>query len=115
LLFLPLFVLSWLGAGDVKLLMAFAAWGGSHFALNVAVWSIILGGLLGFFQLLARRRLLDFLRRFWAFLQSWSYRELEPMAFRGDQTLRLPFAVPMAVAALGRSLAILPEALQWLR
>lgn len=114
LLFLPLFILRWLGAGDVKLLMAFGAWGGSQFALQVALWSIAVGGLLGLIQLLVKRQFVDFLRRFWAFIQSWGYRELEPMAFRGDQTLRLPFAVPMAIAAIGRSFEVLPEALRWL-
>jgi prepilin peptidase CpaA len=115
LAFLPLFALSWIGAGDAKLLMALGAWGGANYALNVAFLSIGVGAGLGLLQIIATGRLADFVRRFWSFLRSWTYRELEPMAFSADRRLTLPFAVPMAVAAVGRSLERLPEVIAWLR
>ena len=43
-LFLPLFVVGGLGAGDVKLLAAFGAWLGPTGALWSAFWASIVGG-----------------------------------------------------------------------
>ncbi len=115
LAYVPLFAMGWMGAGDAKFLMALGAWGGPRYALNVAVLSIGVGAVFGFLQILVTGRLQDFVRRFWSFARSWTFRELEPLPFRGDRSLTLPFAVPMAVAAVGRSLDRLPEVVTWLR
>jgi len=37
------------------------------------------------------------------------------MAFKADRRATLPFAIPMAIAAIGRSLEILPEVVPWFR
>jgi prepilin peptidase CpaA len=115
LFFIPLFIPGWVGAGDAKLLMVFGSWGGPHFAMNVAFWSIAMGAALAVVQLALRGTLLDFARRFWSFLRAWVFKELEPMAFRVDRGATLPFAIPMAIAALGYRLEQLPEVIQWLR
>lgn len=117
--FFPIFVPGWIGAGDVKLLMAIGAWGGSRMVLDVAVLSIFVGAALGLIGLALSGRLLDFLRRFWIFVRAILYRELELVPFRADRSLRLPFAVPMALAVLGRIAGHLPQVvsggLPWLR
>jgi prepilin peptidase CpaA len=115
LAYVPLFALGWIGGGDAKLLMALGAWGGPRYAINVALLSIGVGAVLGILQLLVTGRLPGFVRRFWSFLRSWTFRELEPLSFRGDKSLTLPYAVPMAVAAVGRSLDRLPEVVTWFR
>jgi prepilin peptidase CpaA len=93
------FGLRWLGAGDVKLLMAFGAWGGARFSANVALLSIVLGGIMAFLALLVTGRLWGFLKRFYFFARSFVIQELEPEQFRADRTFRLPFAIPLSLAA----------------
>jgi prepilin peptidase CpaA len=112
--FLPFFIAGWLGAGDVKLLAALGAWGGAWFAADTAVHSILIGGVLGVVALLVRGTLLDFFRRFWQFLRSIVYRELEREQFKVDTGSQLPFAIPMALAAMGRLTGILPGVREWL-
>lgn len=118
-IYFPIFIPGWIGAGDVKLLMAIGAWGGSRMVLDVAVLSIFVGAALGLIGLALSGRLLDFLKRFWIFLRSILYRELELVPFRADRSLSLPFAVPMAAAVLGRLVGLLPPvvsgSLTWLR
>jgi len=108
ILYFPIFVPGWLGAGDVKLLMAVGAWGGAGFVVDAAVLSIFVGAVLGVFGLVLRGTFFDFCRRFWVFVRAIAYRELEVVAFRADQNFKLPFAIPMALAVAGRILGYLP-------
>ena len=111
--YIPFFIVGWLGGGDVKLLMALGAWGGAGFALDTAINSIVIGGLLGLFALLVRGTLMDFFRRLWKFVRSIVYRELEMEAFKADPRSRLPFAIPMAIAAIGRIYGRIPGVQEW--
>lgn len=95
--------LRWLGAGDVKLLMAFGAWGGARYALDVAIFSILLGGLLTLFVMVVTGRLFGFLRRLRQFVLSFVIRELEVEPLRIDRRFRLPFAIPLVIAAVSEA------------
>jgi prepilin peptidase CpaA len=53
----PLFVLRWMGAGDVKLLMAVGALKGPEFAFFACLWSGMFGGAFALFGLLRSRKL----------------------------------------------------------
>jgi prepilin peptidase CpaA len=93
----------WLGAmggGDVKLLMALGAWGGFHFAEEVALLGLLLGGIFAGFILLFKGRLADFSRRMWHFIQTVMVRELEPEAPKIDHKLTMPFGIPIGAAAI---------------
>ena len=59
ILFFPLYFLKVIAAGDVKLLLAFAAWMNSAWVLQLAAVSIVIGASVGFF-ILARKGKLDF-------------------------------------------------------
>jgi prepilin peptidase CpaA len=54
---LPLFALRWMGAGDVKLLMAVGALKGPEFVFFACLWSGVFGGIFALFGLLRSRRL----------------------------------------------------------
>ena len=58
--FLPLVALGWLGGADVLLLMVVGAWRGWHFALTVALWTAIAGGVLGIVAWLRGQRSLAY-------------------------------------------------------
>ncbi len=94
----------WLGAGDVKLLMAFGAWGGARYSAEVALFSIILGGLLTLLVMLLTGRLFGFLKRVKQFFLGLLVRELEVVPFQADRRFRLPFAIPLAIAAISEAL-----------
>lgn len=96
--------LRWLGAGDVKLLMAFGAWGGARYSLEVALFSIILGGILTLLVMALTGRLIGFLRRLHQFLRSLLIRELEVEPLAIDRRFRLPFAIPLVIAAISEAL-----------
>ncbi len=58
-----LFYLEIVGGGDVKLLMAFGAWGGAPFSWNIAMGSILIGGLMAIGRLALQGRLREFAAR----------------------------------------------------
>lgn len=99
------FALRWFGAGDVKLLMAFGAWGGPRYGFEVALLSVILGGVLAIIFLIVTGRVFDFGKRFYHFIRSILIRELAYEPFQADRRLRLPFAIPLAMAAIAQALS----------
>jgi Flp pilus assembly protein protease CpaA len=88
----------------VKLLMALGAWGGYAFVEEAALLSVLLGGVMAAAALVARGRMRDFLRRARATVSSAVasvfVRGLEPVPFRADPSSKLPFGIPIAVAAV---------------
>jgi prepilin peptidase CpaA len=89
-----------LGGGDVKLLMAFGAWGGAHYALDVAVFGVVLGGIMSLVWLTLKGRIGNFCKRAYRFLLSLAVRELEVEKFEVDRKVTMPFGVPIAIAAV---------------
>ena len=106
-----MFWLRVMGAGDVKLLMALGAWGGLHYCLQTAALGIMLGGVMAFLILVATGRAPDFLRRMYRFLLTIFVRELEVEAPKIDHSLKMPFGVSLAVAAIWIALSNPFEAL----
>lgn len=101
-LFVWMYLLGFLGAGDVKLLMAFGALVGPSFAWDVALLSVALGGVLAAAQLAIRGKLPSFLSRMRDFAYTLMVRELERVPPKIDASLKMPFAIPMALAAVWR-------------
>jgi prepilin peptidase CpaA len=89
-----------LGGGDVKLLMAFGAWGDSSFVLEVALLGIMLGGVMAFLMLLFKGKLKNFILRLRRFMFSLMVSEMEFETFKIDHKLTMPFGIPISVAAV---------------
>jgi prepilin peptidase CpaA len=102
LLFLPLFLLRGMGAGDVKLLAAFGAWLGPAGAWWVAIYGAIAGGAIAIPWLLCRGALGRTLGNVWALVGFWRVAGLRPhpeLTVDSPRVLRLPYALPLAVGA----------------
>jgi prepilin peptidase CpaA len=89
-----------LGGGDVKLLMAFGAWGGVQYVRDVAFMGLVLGGIMAFLMLLFHGHLIAFLRKLYRFFLSLMVRELEIETIQVNRKLTMPFGVPISVAAI---------------
>lgn len=100
ILFVWIYLSQYMGAGDVKLLMAFGAWGGMKFAVSVALLGVMLGGVLAAVLLLFKGELLEFIKKIYRFCLTLFVKELEleTPAIRRDR--KLPFGVPLAIAAI---------------
>ena len=95
--------LRWLGSGDLKLLMAFGAWGGARYSFEVAYSSVVFGGVLACLTLVIHGQFFDFLKRFYRFVLSFLVRDLEPESFKANRKLRIPFAIPLTLAAFAEA------------
>lgn len=95
-----MFFLGLMGAGDVKLLMALGAWGGFRYAIEVGVLSILLGGVFALFILIFTKRILSFAQRIYVFVLTLVVKELTLEPFQIDRKLKMPFAIPIAIAAV---------------
>lgn len=97
-LWLPLYLLGWLGAGDVKLFAAAGAWLGPAGALEGTVFAGLAGGVLAIAWLLYRRGLMGpvvavaFARLGW--------RELVRAPRHVPLRERLPYGIALALGAL---------------
>lgn len=94
-----MYALGHLGGGDVKFLMALGAWGGSIFALKVALLSILLGGVLAAVVLAFQGKLGEVFLRIFRFLRSAWIAQLALEFPKVDRSRTLPFGLPIAVAA----------------
>lgn len=70
LLLAPIWILQYMGAGDVKLLMAIGAWTNPKHCLYVTIGAICFGGIYAFFDVLFRGRIKIFIRSTYLFLLS---------------------------------------------
>jgi prepilin peptidase CpaA len=77
-----LFFFRMLGGGDVKLLMAFGAWGGIQFVEQVAVMGIILGGVMALAMI------------------AFKAKSAENMGKKHSGKQMMPFGVPISIAAV---------------
>ena len=95
-----IFKVGHLGGGDVKFLMGVGAWAGPKFTLEVALLSILLGGLFSVGVLLYKGRFFSFGRKLFLSLQSLLIPELEFQSIHTDKKLRMPFGIPLAIATV---------------
>lgn len=98
--FFPLFALRAMGAGDVKLLAAFGAWVGPISILWVALYTALAGGAFALMLMASRGYLRQGLGNIRTLLKFWSLFGLRPLpavSLDSPHTLRLPYALPIAV------------------
>ncbi len=102
-LFLPLFALGGMGAGDVKLLGAIGAWLGPRGAVWAGLCGAVAGGVMALTVALARGYAKTALKNVGAMLRLWSVVGVQPVAgltLADKASVRLPYALPLAVGAL---------------
>lgn len=99
ILFFPLYALKAFAAGDVKLLMAVGAWSGPRFVLELSVYSVVVGAVVGLGVLLYRHGVQQSLSSLLAHLKG-----------QGKQSQRIPFAPAFLCAFLIVQIA---ELSQW--
>lgn len=102
-LFLPMFVLRGMGAGDVKLLAAVGAWLGPSQVATVALASSLVGGVIAIAVGLGYGYLKTAVRNVWMLLMHWrvmGLRPLEAVTLEGTRGPRLAYAVPIALGTV---------------
>jgi prepilin peptidase CpaA len=99
-LFLPLFVLRGLGAGDVKLMGALGAWLGTSVIVGVAFYTTLAGGVLAL-GLIARHGYAgQAARNLWLLLTHWrvfGIKPLDSLTLETSAGPKLPYALPISV------------------
>lgn len=100
-----MFFVGIMGGGDVKLLVALGAWGGAGFAEEVALLSVLVGGIFAICSMIFRGKLVVFLKKIYFFFLTLFVKELEVALPKVDENSKIPFGVPMALAAVWTILA----------
>jgi prepilin peptidase CpaA len=109
-IYLPLWLLRGMGAGDVKLMAAIGAVIGPGNWLGILVLTSLIGGVSAIALVIAKHRIEQTLQNLRLILMSWRYRQapytLSPeLDIRSDKGMRLPHAVLIAFGSLGFLLA----------
>jgi prepilin peptidase CpaA len=102
-LFLPLFALRGMGAGDVKLLAAVGAWLGPQQVIWVALMTSVAGGVLAIVVAVSHGYLRQALKNIYFLLVHWRVSGVGPVeevTLTGSRGPRLAYAVPIAVGTL---------------
>ena len=102
-LFFPFFAVGGMGAGDVKLLAAIAAWLGPVDAIYLAFFSSLAGGVAALVVSLKRGYGRLAVSNIWLMLAHWRVVGLRPvpgLTLRDSRAPRLAYAVPIAIGAL---------------
>jgi prepilin peptidase CpaA len=98
LLFLPIYIFQYMGAGDVKLLMAVGAWLDGLAIFYVAVGAILVGALYAFVEILYRRRLLAVAKNTFSFLRSVFVPGLVVEKIKLDESRKFAFGICIALS-----------------
>ena len=102
-LFLPMFALRGMGAGDVKLLAAVGAWLGPWPVVSVALITAVAGGIAGIAVSLVHGYLRTALKNLWVLLMSWrigGIRPLPALTLEQARGPRLAYALPIAIGTV---------------
>jgi prepilin peptidase CpaA len=102
-LFFPFFAVGGMGAGDVKLLAALAAWLGPLDAMWLATFAAGAGGVFGVIVALSHGYLRQALANVWLMLNHWrvfGFRAVTGMTLVDTSAPRLAYAVPIMVGAI---------------
>ena len=102
-LFFPFFALGGMGAGDVKLMAALAAWLGPVDAIWLAIFASMAGGVLGAVVALSQGYLRQSLSNVWLILTHWrvvGVRPVEGFTLSDTRAPRLAYAIPLTIGVM---------------
>ena len=91
-LFLPMYAMGGMAAGDVKLMAMVGSFLPFHFALWAAMFSLIAGGVCGVLIVLVRGQLRQTFGRYWLILRAQAY-----LAPTSDEVAGKPFPYSIAI------------------
>jgi prepilin peptidase CpaA len=100
-LFFPVYALGYMGAGDVKLLMAVGAWVGWSDCLKIAVGSIVIGAAYALIEITLRGRLPAVIRSTYSFLRALLVPGLVAEKLKLDENRKFAFGICVALAVAG--------------
>lgn len=100
-LYVPVYAIGYMGAGDVKLLMAAGAWLGWMSCLRVAAGAVVLGALYAFVEITFRGRLVAVARNTYSFLRALFVPGLVAEKLRLDESRKFAFGICIAAAVAG--------------
>ena len=102
-LFMPMFLLGGMGAGDVKLLAALGAWLGAGDTFWLAIYASLAGGVIALVMALQRGYLKTAFGNIGGLIRFWSIFGLKPMpamTLEHGKAPRLAYAVPVFVGTV---------------
>jgi prepilin peptidase CpaA len=101
-LFFPMHAFGYMGAGDVKLLMAVGAWLGWRACFQVALLAVLIGASYALAEIIWRGRLLAVVKNTYQFLRALFFPGLVPEPLKVDEKRKFAFGIciTLAVAAL---------------
>jgi prepilin peptidase CpaA len=102
-LFLPMFILGGMGAGDVKLLAAVGAWLGPWNVLETALAAGVIGGVLALGLALTRSYASQAFTNIWSLLLFWrvaGIRAHPTLTLAQHDGPRLAYAIPISMGAM---------------
>jgi prepilin peptidase CpaA len=102
-MFMPLFLLGGMGAGDVKLLAALGAWLGPAGAFWLAIYSSMAGGVMAVIVALRHNYLGTAFKNLGALSKFWWHvgpRQMEALTLERATAPKLAYAVPMFLGVL---------------
>jgi len=103
LLFLPMFALRGMGAGDVKLLAAVGAWLGPSQVVIAALATSLAGGIIAVVVALGHGYLKTAALNLWMLLTHWRVMGVQPLhevTLQGSRGPRLAYAFPIAIGTV---------------
>ena len=98
----PLFVIGWMGAGDVKLMTSVAALAGTDHVILFISSILIAGFVVAVMQMLVHGVFVSFVRRYWLML-GLSIASSRPVYVNPSDSQRrivLPYAIPIAIGTM---------------
>jgi prepilin peptidase CpaA len=102
-IFLPVYALGGMGAGDVKLLAALGAWLGARDASRMALYTALAGGLLGVIVTISRGYFISALRNIAALFGFWFRFGIRPhpdFTIHSGSSPKLAYAIPIGIGAV---------------
>ncbi len=97
---LVLFVLGWMGGGDVKLIAAVGALKGYPFIVSALFYSLLVGVVIGVAMLIWNRRVLRTFRNLFFVIGSRVCRLIPRQDLSREETQKLPFGVAIVFGSL---------------
>jgi len=95
-----LFLLGWMGGGDVKLMGAVGAIGGFPFVVAALVYSILVGAFIGFVVLIWKRELLRSLKNIFLYMLSRVLRFMPKHELTEAAMHKIPFGIAIVIGVV---------------